>query len=190
MKVMKFGGSSLADADALARVAGIIVSRAQVPLVVVVSAMGATTDRLVEIADAAAEGRRADATKVVDELEKYHREEAAAAVRPDAHAELEAFLETHFHELREIVGGLATLGELTPQSADEAAYFAAKVQPRLSPGGAIWTVYPSETSPDRVAFDVSMADLVHAMAKWNLVDRGTVQVSESSTSTCFRPLGG
>ena len=123
MNVMKFGGSSLADADALARVAGIIVSRAHVPLVVVVSAMGNTTDRLVEIAAAAAEGRRADATKAVDELEKYHLEEAAAAVRPDAHPELKAFLETHFRELREMVGGLATLGELTPQSADAVTSF-------------------------------------------------------------------
>ena len=123
MNVMKFGGSSLADAQAIARVAGIIVSRAQAPLVVVVSAMGKTTDRLVNIADDAAAGRRADAIKSVEELEQYHREEAQAVVRPDAHPELDAFLESHFHELREIVGGLATLGELTPQSSDAVTSF-------------------------------------------------------------------
>ena len=120
---MKFGGSSLADAQAIARVAGIIVSRAQVPLVVVVSAMGKTTDRLVNIADDAAAGRRADAIKSVEEIEQYHREEAQGVVRPDAYPELDAFLETHFQELREIVGGLATLGELTPQSSDAVTSF-------------------------------------------------------------------
>lgn len=99
-------------------------------------------------------------------------------------------VERHLRGTHRPPAGPVDLAFITPQSADEAAYFAAKVQPRLSPGGAIWTVYPSETSPDRVAFDVSMADLVHAMAKWNLVDRGTVQVSEKSTSTCFRPIGG
>ncbi len=46
--VMKFGGSSLADFDHLARVAAIVEARArQRPTVVVVSAMGKTTDRLV-----------------------------------------------------------------------------------------------------------------------------------------------
>ena len=123
MNVMKFGGSSLADAQAIARVAGIIVSRAQAPLVVVVSAMGKTTDRLVNIADDAAAGRRADAIKSVEELEQYHREEAQAVVRPDAYPKLDAFLESHFHELREIVGGLATLGELTPRSSDAVTSF-------------------------------------------------------------------
>ena len=44
-------------------------------------------------------------------------------VRPDAYPELDAFVETHFHELREIVGGLATLGELTPQSSDAVTSF-------------------------------------------------------------------
>ena len=123
MNVMKFGGSSLANADALTRVAGIIVSRAQVPLIVVVSAMGKTTDRLVEIANDASQGRRADAVKAVDDLERYHREEATAAVQIDAQPELEAFLETHFQELREMVAGLATLGELTPQSSDAVTSF-------------------------------------------------------------------
>ena len=123
MNVMKFGGSSLANADALTRVAGIIVSRAQVPLIVVVSAMGKTTDRLVEITNDASQGRRADAVKAVDDLERYHREEATAAVQIDAQPELEAFLETHFQELREMVAGLATLGELTPQSSDAVTSF-------------------------------------------------------------------
>ena len=123
MNVMKFGGSSLADAQAIAQVAGIIVSRAQDPLVIIVSAMGKTTDRLVEIADNAAAGRRADAMKAVEELEVYHREEAEAAVAPTAHPELERFLETHFAELREMIGGLATLGELTPRSSDAITSF-------------------------------------------------------------------
>jgi aspartate kinase len=46
--VMKFGGSSVADLDRLRRVAGFVVERARAqPVVVVVSAMGKTTDGLV-----------------------------------------------------------------------------------------------------------------------------------------------
>lgn len=50
---MKFGGSSVADQQALQRVARIVAKRAeQQPVVVVVSAMGKTTNRLVEEAKA------------------------------------------------------------------------------------------------------------------------------------------
>ena len=50
---MKFGGSSVADLDRLRKVAQIVVERAKThPVVVVVSAMGKTTDALVEQAKA------------------------------------------------------------------------------------------------------------------------------------------
>jgi aspartate kinase len=46
--VMKFGGSSVADLERLRTIAGVIAARAkQQPVVVVVSAMGKTTDRLI-----------------------------------------------------------------------------------------------------------------------------------------------
>jgi aspartate kinase len=51
--VMKFGGSSVADLDQLRKVAALVVHRAQTqPVVVVVSAMGKTTDALVAEAQA------------------------------------------------------------------------------------------------------------------------------------------
>ncbi|EDM73860.1 aspartate kinase [Plesiocystis pacifica SIR-1] len=54
--VMKFGGSSVADFDRLRKVAGIVAARArQRPTVVVVSAMGKTTDGLVRDAQALCE---------------------------------------------------------------------------------------------------------------------------------------
>jgi aspartate kinase len=46
MIVMKFGGSSLESAEALDRVAGIVAARADRRPLVVVSAMGDTTDHL------------------------------------------------------------------------------------------------------------------------------------------------
>ena len=56
MIVMKFGGSSLATSDALTRVAGLIADRAGQGPVVVVSAMGKTTDGLVAAVDLAGPG--------------------------------------------------------------------------------------------------------------------------------------
>ena len=51
MIVMKFGGTSVESAAALERVAGIVKSRLDRKPVVVVSAMGKTTNRLLKIAD-------------------------------------------------------------------------------------------------------------------------------------------
>ena len=56
MPVMKFGGSSLRDAESIQRVCSIIESRRNDRTLVVVSALGDTTDRLAEAAEAA-EGR-------------------------------------------------------------------------------------------------------------------------------------
>jgi aspartokinase len=54
--VMKFGGSSVASARAIEWVAGIVKSRLSEQPVVVVSAMGKTTDRLLEAPRYAAQG--------------------------------------------------------------------------------------------------------------------------------------
>ena len=49
MIVLKFGGTSVASAEAITRVADIVAGRMAERPVVVVSAMGKTTDRLLEL---------------------------------------------------------------------------------------------------------------------------------------------
>jgi aspartokinase len=56
MIVMKFGGTSVESAAAIERVAGIVNERRDRHPVVVVSAMGKTTNKLLAIAAAAIEG--------------------------------------------------------------------------------------------------------------------------------------
>ncbi len=58
MIVMKFGGTSVESAAAIERVASIVKARANRQPVVVVSAMGKTTNKLLAIAAAAIEGER------------------------------------------------------------------------------------------------------------------------------------
>ena len=57
MIVMKFGGTSVESAEAIERIAGIVRDRIARRPVVVVSAMGKTTNKLLAIADAAVAGR-------------------------------------------------------------------------------------------------------------------------------------
>jgi aspartate kinase len=118
MIVMKFGGSSVESAAAIARVAGIVKAREARRPVVVVSAMGKTTNKLLAIAAAAIEGKREEYIRQLQDLRDFHSREARQVVSLAARVELDRFLDDNFQELTELVKGLAVLGELTPRSVD------------------------------------------------------------------------
>jgi aspartate kinase len=118
MIVMKFGGSSVESAAAIERVAGIVKARVECRPVVVVSAMGKTTNKLLGIADAAISGRRDDYLRQIHDLRDFHSREARQVVPLAGRAELDRVLDDHFQEMTELVKGLAVLGELTPRSID------------------------------------------------------------------------
>jgi aspartate kinase len=69
---MKFGGSSLASAAAIRRVASIVQSQLHLKPVVVVSAFGDTTDHLASILKHSAAGESYPAWKLIKELREYH----------------------------------------------------------------------------------------------------------------------
>ena len=106
MIVMKFGGSSLGAPDALTRVAGIIADRVSRAPIVVVSAIGETTDRLLEAVEEAAAGRQAEARQAVAAL----RDDLFATVAPvlTDGAELETLLGGHVEELDRLLLELAS----------------------------------------------------------------------------------
>ena len=118
MIVMKFGGTSVESASAIERVAAIVRARAERRPVVVVSAMGKTTNKLLAIANAAISGNRADYIAQLHDLRDFHSREARLVVPLADRAELDRALDEHFQELTELVKGLAVLGELTPRSID------------------------------------------------------------------------
>src|SRR5579863_9061043 len=118
MIVMKFGGTSVESAAAIERVASIVKARVDLKPIVVVSAMGKTTNKLLAIAQSAIAGKREDYIRQIHDLRDFHSREARQVV-PLAHrAQLDRTLDDHFQELTELVKGIAVLGELTPRSID------------------------------------------------------------------------
>jgi len=118
MIVMKFGGTSVESAAAIERVASIVKARLDRRPVVVVSAMGKTTNKLLAIAAAAIKGSREEYIRQIHDLRDFHSREARQVVPLADRAELDRVLDEHFQELTELVKGLAVLGELTPRSID------------------------------------------------------------------------
>jgi aspartate kinase len=123
MIVMKFGGSSLESAAAIERVARIIQGRQVLRPVVVVSAMGKTTDNLLAAAAAAASGQRDRSLDRIYELHEFHLREAQAVAAESEHADLIRVINQHFQELMDLLNGLAILGEVTPRANDAVASY-------------------------------------------------------------------
>jgi aspartate kinase len=131
MIVMKFGGTSVESAAAIERVAAIVRSRLERRPLVVVSAMGKTTNRLLAAADKAAAGNLADALRDAEDLLGYHRREAGALVPAGSRPQMEALLEQHFEQLEATLERIAAAGEVTPALWDETASYGERLSSAL-----------------------------------------------------------
>jgi aspartate kinase len=120
MIVMKFGGTSVESAEAIHRVAGIVRSQGARKPVVVVSAMGKTTNKLLSIAADAIAGELKPALDELDELREFHLRESAGLG-------VDAIVEAHFQDLDALVRGLAVMRELTPRATDAIAAYGERI---------------------------------------------------------------
>jgi aspartate kinase len=118
MIVMKFGGTSVESKAAIERVASIIRTRLARKPVVVVSAMGKTTNKLLAISAQALQGNREQALSLLEELHSFHLTEGRSVVGERRRADLEGIVQGLFQELEELIKGVAVMGELTPRATD------------------------------------------------------------------------
>ncbi len=83
MIVLKFGGTSVRDAEWIDRAIDITVKQSARSPVLIASAMGDTTDDLLETAEAAAAGSRSAAKERLAAVRKRHLETARAFLTAD-----------------------------------------------------------------------------------------------------------
>ncbi len=112
MKVMKFGGTSVGSAESMLRVKSIVEKQTE-PVIVVVSALGGTTDKLIKTSQMAVEG---DALyqKSFEEIKQRH-EEMIDAVIPagEKRNELQTKVNGLLEELRSIYQGVYLIRDLS-----------------------------------------------------------------------------
>jgi aspartokinase/homoserine dehydrogenase 1 len=125
-RVFKFGGSSLGAADRLGQVVDLIVEeREQGPIAVVCSAMGDTTDWLLEAVDHAVEGNLDGAEKAVDRIADLATSHAlgvldglAADGPGPSSTKLTPIVGDMLDPLRKLLLGVSLLREKTDQTLD------------------------------------------------------------------------
>ncbi|HVT48522.1 MAG TPA: aspartate kinase [Vicinamibacterales bacterium] len=131
MIVMKFGGTSVADQPAIERLMGIVRAARQSSgqpesqdwrgPVVVVSALGGATDKLLRAAADAGEGRVDSALEELRGLRARHLEVAGVIGASPDRPSVDAFINSEFDELDRLVGALGVLKEVTPRWLDAIA---------------------------------------------------------------------
>jgi aspartate kinase len=131
--VMKFGGTSVADAAAIERTAAIVAGRRSRGLqpIVVVSAMAKVTDQLLAAAAAAGEDDRNTAIAIAVRLRERHLNTAAQLVQGDLLEALVTRLHHEFDALEDLLRGIAAVGELTPRTSDLVVSFGERVSSRM-----------------------------------------------------------
>jgi aspartate kinase len=123
MIVCKFGGTSVQDAEAMTRVAQIIGRRRKQQPIVVASAMGKTTNQLLEAAQTAARGKRQEALDLLTKIKEKHLKEAQKLGIATTEDWVFEVMQGYFKEMRDLAKGLAALGELTPRTTDAMASY-------------------------------------------------------------------
>jgi aspartate kinase len=124
MIVMKFGGTSVQDSDAIKRVIEIIKSRLERKPVVVFSATAKTTDKLLECCKTSSEGNYERASEIIKQIKERHLKIARELISNDKILdELNQKIKDLIDELRDIIKGINLLSELSIRSISKVASF-------------------------------------------------------------------
>jgi aspartate kinase len=121
MLIVKFGGTSVGDADSIDRVASIVRARVTRRPIVVVSAMAGVTNQLLALAHAAANGGLLAALEALEALRQRHLHTVTQLLGEPAPVGITSELQALFAEIAQLSEALATLGFVTPRSLDAIA---------------------------------------------------------------------
>lgn len=130
--ILKFGGTSVANAEALGRVSGLVGSaQRRTRPVVVVSALAGVTNALFAVADAAANGDAVGMRPQLDALLARHAEIAGRLARPEGATGIGTVLEHARGEIMNLLARVAGEPERLPALRDEIASYGERLSAAL-----------------------------------------------------------
>ena len=136
MRVMKFGGTSVGDAECIRRAAE-IVARASVEgtVLVVVSAMSGVTNQLVLAAQQSVNGDETESREIAAALRNQHSAAVTALIKDEAsRSQLASEVEQIVGEVTSLCRGITLLRELTPRTLAVVSSIGERLSARLMAG--------------------------------------------------------
>ena len=117
LKIIKFGGSSIADAEKIRHVASIVRDKkSRDELAIVISALGGVTDTLKDLAETVASDKPKD--PMFDSLVKRHRE-CIHGLYSQVNNDDQCHLDEYFTQLESNLSSIAKAKQLSSQSQDK-----------------------------------------------------------------------
>ena len=132
MKVMKFGGTSVGSVNSILNLKDIVETAAKDErLIIVVSALGGVTDKLLKTANLAVDGNLAFNEEFQEIITRHH--ELVDAVIPDESKRAELLVEVDMllNELGNIYQGLALINNITPKSEATIVSYGERISSRI-----------------------------------------------------------
>ncbi len=118
MQVLKFGGSSVANAENINKVIAIVLKAIEKePAVLVVSALGGITDQLILIGNYAADGNETYKEQIIA-LENKHLDAVRSLLPIQEQSATLSWVKQKLNKLESLCDGIFLLGELSPRIKD------------------------------------------------------------------------
>jgi aspartate kinase len=131
MQVLKFGGTSVANAENISKVAAIIqqvIERGKT--IVVISALGGITDSLLQSGSKAAAGDE-QYRELLLQIEQRHLEAVKALIPITKQSSILSWVKQRCNEIEDICNGVFLLGELSPRTRDRIVSYGELLSSRI-----------------------------------------------------------
>lgn len=180
MRILKFGGTSLATPERIRRVAAIVAAaREEEPIVVVVSAFGGVTNELLRALELAA-GRDVEWENAFESLRDRH----LAAAQELGGADLVRRLDERLGDLRDLLHGIWLLREASPRTRDAVLSYGERTSAEVVAAALVAAGTPARAVDARrvivsdASFGRARVDLeaTQEQARCELADTGSVAV--------------
>ena len=192
MKVLKFGGTSVGSVESILSLKN-IVSRQQTPVVVVVSALGGITDRLIATAQRALAGDEGWRQEF-DAMRQRHMDmvDRLFADSAEQRQQLEQTISTMFDQLHSIYYGVYLIHDLSPKSQAAIVSYGERLSSHIVAqlvGGVRMNSRDFIKTTKKQGKDVLDADLTYRLVRQVCcVDNATNSDNAANSNIGSRPL--
>ena len=178
MIVIKFGGTSVGDADRVAAAIDIVADRRHRQPIVVVSALAGITNDLVAASEAAKASDVDRVNQIITAVRQRHEDVAMRLVQQKFDF-FEAFikqLDKQIDQIHTILRGIALLGEITPRAKDKVVAIGEKLSSVLFAYSMMMRALPGEhvDSEDVVITDARFGEASPLMNETRQAARGVL----------------
>jgi aspartate kinase len=144
--VIKFGGTSVGDADRVANAIDIVAARREQKPIVVVSALAGVTNELVAASEAARAGDGERVDKIIAAVRQRHEDVAVQLVQQkiDFFESFTRQLDKQIEQIHTILRGITLLGEITARAKDKVVSIGEKLSSVLFAYSMMMRAVPGE----------------------------------------------